>query len=215
MVGLGAFAARRRVPVTIVFIAIYGGVILLWPFEPTRFALAGWPILSALFVAGVRMLWVWRPAGLAPRAVRLVGAAAVVLVCAGYAVYNMRGVRDKWWVGIQRDGGTRAKPVAEWIARSTRPDDVVITDHDLIVYLYTGRRAVPTASFTALGRITPLTAAQDAEVLRSLLDRYRPRWYIAATRQSIDAATPLLNAPARLRLAGTISSASVYEPISP
>jgi len=85
--------------------------------------------------------------------------AGVAIVTAGYAAHNTRGVRDKWWVNIQSDAGTQAKPIAEWVARSTRPDDVVATDHDLIVYLYAGRRAVPTAKFTALGHITPLTPA--------------------------------------------------------
>ena len=88
---------------------------------------------------------------------------------AGYGSYNLRGVREKWWVNIQSDAGTRAKPIVEWVARATTPDDVLISDHDLIVYLYTGRRAVPTATFTALGRITPLSSQQDAAVVRGLL----------------------------------------------
>jgi hypothetical protein len=91
---------------------------------------------------------------------------------------------------------------------------VVISDHDLIVYLYTGRRAVPTATFTALGRITPLTPAQDAVILRSLLAQLKPRWYIATSQQGIDAATLLTqDEPPQLRFAGNISTARVYEPV--
>ena len=52
----------------------------------------------------------------------------VALVVCGYATYNLRGVRGKWWVNIQSDAGTRAKPIAEWVARATAPDDVVISD---------------------------------------------------------------------------------------
>jgi hypothetical protein len=59
--------------------------------------------------------------------------------------------------------------LAEWVARVTTPDDVVITHHDLIVYLYIERRAVPTATFTARGRITSLTPAEDAAILREML----------------------------------------------
>jgi hypothetical protein len=92
---------------------------------------------------------------------------------------------------------------------------VLITDHDLIVYLYTGRRGVPTATFTALGHITPLTAPQDAVVLRQMLASVGPRWYIASSQQGIAAATLLADErPATLRYAGSISTARVYEPTS-
>jgi hypothetical protein len=101
------------------------------------------------------------------------------------------------------------------VARATAPDDVVISDHDLIVYLYTGRRAVPTATFTARGHVTPLTPAQDAAVLRDMLASVKPRWYIASSQQAI-ASAALLEAeqPPVLRFAGSISTARVYEPVS-
>ena len=216
MVGLGAYSVRRRMGVTLAFLAIYGGVILAWPFEPIRFALVWWPVLAGLFVAGVRTLWDWRPATRAPLAIRAAGFAAITLVAGGYGWYNVRGVRDKWWVNIQSDAGTRAKPIAEWVARATRPDDILITDDDLIVYLYTGRRAIPTGTFVALSHIAPLSARQDADVLRTLLDRYHPRWYIAASSPSI-ASAQLLAAEqsAPLRYAGSIRTARVYEPVRP
>jgi hypothetical protein len=215
MLGVAAATAWRRIPVTILFLLGYGAVILVWPFEPTRFALVWWPVLAALFVAGVRRVWTWRPAAPSLVGARVATLVAAVVVTTGYGAYNLRGVRQKWWVNIQSDAGTRAKPIAEWVARATRPEDVVISDHDLIVYLYTGRRAVPTATFTALGRITPLTPAQDAVVLRGMLAQLRPRWYIATSQQGIEAATLLAaEQPPRLRYAGSISTARVYEPVT-
>lgn len=214
LAAVGASSVWRRVPITLVFLLGYGAVILVWPFEPTRFILVWWPILAALFVAGVRRVWQWRPTSLAPRALRWATTAAAVSVAVGYGDYNLRGARQKWWVNLQSDAGSRAKPIAEWVARATRPTDVVISDHDLIVYLYTGRRAVPTATFTALGRITPLTSAQDAVILRGLLAQLKPRWYIATSQQGIDAATLLTrDDPPQLRFAGNISTARVYEPV--
>jgi hypothetical protein len=212
--GLGAWSARRRLPVTLVFLLGYAAVVLAWPFEPTRFVLVWWPVLAALFVAGVRVVWRWRPSALPVRGLRIALGAAMLLVIGGYGAYNLRGVRQKWWVNIQSDAGTRAKPIAEWVARSTTPNDVLITDHDLIVYLYTGRRAVPTATFTALGHITPLTPQQDAAVLRSMLSTMKPRWYIANAQQSIAAAAILAEKqPPEMRYAGSISTARVYEPV--
>jgi 4-amino-4-deoxy-L-arabinose transferase-like glycosyltransferase len=203
----------RRVPVTLVFLAGYGTVILAWPFEPTRFALVWWPVLSILVVAAARSIWMWKPAVLPSRAARLAGLACVSLIVMGYGAYNLRGVREKWWLNIQSSMAGPAKPIAEWVLRSTQPHDVVITDHDLIVYLYTGRRGVPTATFTALGHITPLDAAQDAVVLRTMIRDFSPRWYIAHARQSIEAAEILAKDPAPLlRYAGSIATARVYEP---
>jgi hypothetical protein len=212
---LGAWTLRRRIPVTIVFLLGYAAVVLAWPFEPTRFALVWWPVLAALFAAGARAVWRWRPTTAPLRGLRFTAGAAMLLVVGGYGAYNLRGVRQKWWVNIQSDAGTRAKPIAEWVARSTTPNDVLITDHDLIVYLYTGRRAVPTATFTALGHITPLTAAEDAAILRDMLTSVKPRWYIATSQQSIAAATILAEEqPPLMRYAGSISTARVYEPVS-
>jgi hypothetical protein len=74
---------------------------------------------------------------------------------------------------------------------------------------------VPTATFTALGRVTPLTAAEDAEILRDMVAQLAPRWYIAVSQQSIDAAAILAaQQPPRLRYAGSIATARVYEPVT-
>jgi hypothetical protein len=212
---VGAASVWRRIPITIVFLVCYGAIILAWPFEPTRFALVWWPVLAGLCAAGVGRAWSWQPARLPLRLTRFAALAATLVVAAGYATYNARGARQKWWANLQSDASVSAKPIAEWVAHSTAPDDVVITDHDLIVYLYTGRRAVPTATFSALGRVTPLTAAQDAEILRGMVTRLGPRWYIAASQQSIDAAAILAaQQPPLLRYAGSIATARVYEPVT-
>jgi len=215
LAAVGAAAAWRRIPVTLAFLLCYGAVILAWPFEPTRFALVWWPVLAGLCVGGVRHIWRWRPGPLVLQVTRFAGLAATLVVAAGYATYNARGAREKWWANLQSDAAVTAKPIAEWVAHSTAPSDVLITDHDLIVYLYTGRRAVPTATFTALGRVTPLTAAQDAEILRGMVAQLGPRWYIAASQQGIAAAAMLAaHQPPLLRYAGSIATARVYEPVT-
>jgi hypothetical protein len=214
VIGLGAWSAWRRIPVTLAFMVIYAGVVLLWPFEPMRFTLVVWPVLAGLFAAGTRTIWAWRPRGLTLTTVRAAGIAAILLVAVGYGWYNARGVHGKWWVNIQSDAGKRSKPIAEWVTRTTQPDEIVVTDDDLIVYLYTGRRALPTTTFGPRSYVTPLTARQDADILRTLLTRYRPRWYIAAGSQSVASAQFLMNnPPAPLRYAGSISTARIYEPV--
>ncbi|MBW8839170.1 MAG: glycosyltransferase family 39 protein [Gemmatimonadetes bacterium] len=213
LAAVGAASVWRRIPITLVFLLGYAAIILTWPFEPTRFALVWWPVLAGLCAAGVRRVWRWRPDPLALQLTRFAALAATLVVAVGYTTYNARGARQKWWANLQSDAAVSAKPIAEWVARSTKPDDVVISDHDLIVYLYTGRRAVPTATFTARGRITPLTAAQNADILRGMVTQLAPRWYIAVSQQSIDAAAILAaQQPPLLRYAGSIATARVYEP---
>ena len=215
LLALAAWRNWRRVPITLVFLTGYGAVLLAWPFEPTRFMLVWWPVLSILVVTAVRSIWVWKPAQGGLRGLRLSALACVALIAVGYGAYNLRGVREKWWLNIQSSMAGPAKPIAEWVMRSTQPHDVVITDHDLIVYLYTGRRGVPTATFTALGHITPLNAAQDAEVLRTMIRDFSPRWYIAYARQSIESAEILTtDSVPLLRYAGSIATARVYEPVA-
>jgi hypothetical protein len=211
---LAAVKYWRRAPVTLVFLAGYGAVILAWPFEPMRFALVWWPILSILVVSAAVTIWSWRPTPTSSRIMRFAALACVAAITVGYGWYNGRGIREKWWLNIQSSMAGPAKPIAEWVARATRPEDVVITDHDLIVYLYTGRRGVPTATFTALGHITPLDAKQDAVVLRTMIRDFAPRWYIAHAKQSIEAADLLAVGPEPLlRYAGSIATARVYEPV--
>ena len=212
---LAAWRYWRRVPVTLVFLAGYGAVILVWPFEPMRFMLVWWPVLAVLLVGAARTVWSWRPTAMATRVARGAMIACVALVAVGYTSYNVRGVRDKWWLTLQSSMAGPAKPIAEWVSRSTQPHDVVITDHDLIVYLYTGRRAIPTATFTALGHITPIDAVQGAAVLRGMIGDFSPRWYIAYAHQSIESAEILAaDSVPLLRYAGSIATARVYEPVA-
>ncbi len=72
---------------------------------------------------------------------------AALLAC-GFAVYNVRGVRQRWWDTIPRANTERATPLVAWARTHTAPDDVLATDDDALLNLYTGRRAVPVGTFT-------------------------------------------------------------------
>lgn len=208
----GFFAIARRAPVTALFMLGYLAVILLWPFEPDRFVVAVWPLLLTLICASVAALWRWHPVRVPVQLVRGFALAIVGAVTAGYLAHNARGYREQWWTSAQRDAGSRAKPIAEWVTRRTSPTDVLATDDDLIVYLYTGRQAVPTSTFLARERIRPLTATEEVAVVRSLLDIYRPRFFITTSRPGIRTANALAAAvPPRLRPYGQTTNALIYE----
>jgi hypothetical protein len=130
----------------------------------------------------------------------------------GYARYNATGYSRKWWTAVQRNAGVRVKPTAEWVARYTAPSDVLATEDDLIIYLYTGRRAVPTSTFTALERTRPLSDAEDARTVKEIFDIYRPQYFIIGGDQGLRTAHAFATAsPPVLRLMGRTPSLMIYQ----
>jgi hypothetical protein len=212
----GVAAIARRTPVTALFLAAYALVIIVWPFEPDRFVLAIWPLLAVAGGAAVAAIWRWRAPGRVASAARLVALSLVGAVAVGFVVFNARGYRGQWWASVQRDAGRRARPIVEWVARHTAPSDVLVTEDDLIVYLYTGRKAVPTSTFLARERVAPLTASDDLTAVRTLLATYEPRFFITASRRGVETAEMLASeSPPRLRRHDRTATALVYERLHP
>jgi hypothetical protein len=208
----GLVVAIRRIPVTVAFVVLYTLVVLLWPFEPSRFVFPLWPLLALLVWAPVRATYQWRATTLLPRVARAGAMTLTACVLTGYAVYNARGFRGHWWEGVQRESGKGAKPIVEWVAHNTAMNDVLSTEHDLSVFLYTGRRSVPVSGFLARERISPLTQDEEVSRLRTLLTTYKPRYYITAWENALRAADTLAAArPPLVRRFASMENAFVYE----
>ena len=205
----------RRMPVSVMFLVLYIGTVLVWPFDANRFLWAVWPLLVIAVWHGAQLAWEWRPTG----HVRWLRTAAMVLALlplAGFLSYNARGYRQQWWASIQSQTGGRSRAVVEWVKRYTSENDVIATEHDLIVHLYTGRRATPVSSFLAVHRVRPLTDAEDLQALQGIITTYHPRYVIVMTNQSVKSAEVLADAnPATLRRVGKLPDAFIYERVSP
>jgi hypothetical protein len=211
----------RNAPVTVGFLACYMLVVMLWPFEPNRFLLAVWPLWLPFVCYGVLACWqAVLPGGRRfPRAMLVPWRAAVAIVvlaiAGGYTWYNVTGYSRKWWAAVQRNAGERARPTVEWVARHTSPDDVVATDDDLIVYLYTGRRAVPTSTFTAAERVRPLTPAEDLRAVDEIFAAYDPRWFIVGSEAGRRSAKALAErTPPEVRPVARTSHVLIHERLS-
>lgn len=208
-VGTKRFA--RNAQASLAFVASYTLIVMLWPFEPARFVLALWPLWPLFMGCGALALW-----GSAKQHKLLQG--AVVALCAvvalGSSWYNLTGFRKQWWVTVQRDAGVRAKPLVEWVARYTKPTDVISTEDDILVYLYTGRRSIPTTTYTAAERLQPLTDAQDLTVVQSLFDAYSPQWYVVGSKQGVRTADAL-GKTGRLQRVGFLPGLTLYQSTSP
>jgi len=202
----------RNAPVTLGFLGGYMLVVMLWPFEPNRFLIAVWPLWFPLLGFGVSACW---RAGV-PQVVRLPWR-AVVLVAAGgigggYLWYNGMGYHRKWWTAVQRNAGERARPTAEWVARHTAPNAILATEDDLILYLYTGRQAVPTSTFTAGERVRPLSDAEDLAAVEEIFAAYQPEFFIVGSAAGLRTARTLAERlPPQLRRVGTTPAVTIFQ----
>ncbi len=116
---------------------------------------------------------------------------------------------------MQQKAGVRARPTVEWVARHTAPTDVLSTEDDLIVYLYTGRKSVPTSTFTAAERVRALTDAEDVAVVDELFAAYNPNWFIVSSALGVRTARTLAaRTPPVLREAAQKPHVMIFERVA-
>lgn len=219
----GLIRLARRIPATASFLVLYLLLVVLWPFAPARFVWGVWPIVLLCFASGLQGVWRMTGPGIATRP-PLAGAVALtrwaLLACAallftGYAAYNVKGVNREWWTTVQRSVADRARPLAEWTIANTKPTDVLATDDDVLIYLYTGRRTIPNSRLSAQEHLTPQTQAVAARALHEILRAYGADYVLASTRYGIQAATGLeVERPAELRLVTTLRTGAVFAPVT-
>jgi hypothetical protein len=194
---LGAIALRRRAPVTLLFLAGYAALVLIWPFSPSRFVWSVWPLLLFVLLAAGRSVASqdWKTLPL----LRAVAAGALLWVTAGYTAYEQRAVRGHWWASISRSADQRIAPAIAWTLANTAPEDVVASDDEGAVFLYTGRRAVPVASFTTAHYLRERSAVVEAEEgLVPLLAAYPLRAVLVGSIRTFDATQYLATRPVPL-----------------
>jgi hypothetical protein len=215
LIALGAWRLRRRIPVTLWFLASYMALVIVWPFEPTRFVWVLLPIFGLMAAYGVAAVAGWRPTRWPLRLARGGVLATAVLLAAGYAVYNVRGVRERWWATIPDQNTARATPLVGWVRASTTETDVLATDDDALLHLYTGRPTVPVGTFTPQEYLQAQTYQFASVELGRIMDRYRPRYVLCSTSYGVMAARAfLVGAKPRLRVVRVLSRGVVFERIA-
>lgn len=183
---VGVASAWRRMRVTTLFVAGYLGIVLVWPFSPLRFVWGIWPLLMLFPAAG---LVAARESEFVRqrRAARPVVGALAAAVALGIIAFNVQGYANAWWSSNARFHARRVLPQLAWVAQRTAPNDVVGSDAEAAVYLYTGRRAVPLTTFTAAEYVRERTAAEETAVVASLLATYKPRFVLVTSPQLVAA----------------------------
>lgn len=235
---LGIREWLRRAPAAALFLLLYLLVVVVWPFAPERFVWGVWPMIGLLY--GTAILEIWRAgfgrapmrsvdgashrrdvarSGSAMRSWRHHGRAAalgvIVLLAIGYSAHNIDGVRRSWWTQLQAQIANRARPLAEWVVANTDSAAVLATDDDVLIYLYTGRRAVPNGTFTPQEHLAAQSRSFATEALRGILASYPIDFVLASSEYGVYAAKGLVQArPAELRIARTLTAGAVFVPVA-
>jgi hypothetical protein len=134
------------------------------------------------------------------------GAIAVgALLAVGASVRIAAAARTQAWSAIPRARENAARPILTVVGAATDTGDVVVSDEETMVFLYTGRRGVPATSFTADEYLYPRTQAQRGQALEAILAQYRPALVVSSGAASMQGARDLTaRAPERLRFVGRI-----------
>lgn len=193
--GTAAISAYwRRLPVTLLFLGGYVAIVAIWPFAPTRFVWGIWPLVLLLPALGMHAALCRREW---PRLSRGLLVVAFAWLAAGYGAYELRAARGSWWSSIARANTRRIDATTRWILAHSTPDQVIATDDEEAVFLYTGRRTVPIISFTAMHYLEAHEPARNAaEGLVPVLAQYPVDLVVVGSAQSFAVARFLADQPA-------------------
>ncbi len=215
LVATAVAAWWRRIPVTILFLSGYLTIVAVWPFQPSRFIWGVWPLIlmllafaaHAAITGGAR----WH------RGVRVLVFASVCWVSIGYAMYEVRAARGRWWSSIPRAAVDHIAFAVGWTRANTAPTDIISTEDEGPVFLYTGRRTIPVRTFTVDQYLANPSPEQEARAgLVPLLAAYPARAVLVSTRLARDVAQYLAAGPGpRLLDQGAYAGGSAYLVIRP
>jgi hypothetical protein len=192
--------------VTVLFVAAYAAIVLILAYAPWRYVWGVWPLVLLAMACGAVELW-----SRARLPAARVGVVALSLVPAiGMLRTEAYSYLARSWEQPARTAGAQIVPLIEWVRRNTRSHDVVLSEGEQMVYLYTGRQAAPPESFTALEYSTPRTAAGHVASLAAMLDAVPANYLISLSPDVVRAARDLA-APRNLRELTRAGSGVVFE----
>lgn len=199
---LGIVALATRAPGAALMLVLYLGMVAVWPFDPTRFLWGIWSLFAVTLAAGAE----WgmaraRPLRLATMA--LAGAGAI-----GATAYAGFGLRHDWSSGLPQRRALGGLPIVFWVQEHTRPTDVVTSEEEAMVWLYTSRQAVPNTRFTPDEYVYQPTPADRRAALDGIIRRYDPDWIIASMETVRQAALERAGPAGDLRLTDSLPGGS-------
>jgi hypothetical protein len=145
----GMAVLARRAPAAGWMLWAYVPIVALWPYGPDRFLWGVLPWLAVAFVAGVHALAMRA----APRrGSRAVAVAAALIVGAGFGTFQVLGFARGGATSAQVSISAAMTEVLPWIRTATDTSAVIAGEDEALIWLYTGRRAVPSFLWRVRGR---------------------------------------------------------------
>ncbi len=137
----GGVASFRRAPALVTTLALYLFISTIWPFAPDRFVWIVLPWLSLMLAAGWLRLW---RLGRAGRAAALLMAAVLAV---GYLRPEVLSLTQRRFARLAEGISQPFRLLTAAIGGELPPMAVVAGQDESLIYLYTGRRAVPSNLF--------------------------------------------------------------------
>ena len=170
VLGTGGVILARRAPALGWSLACYVAVVLLWPYAPDRFLWAVLPLFLVALAVGAAALW--RAAGgwedWRRWALRGLALAGTLPALVGFGEYQYRGFARRWPTATQRGISESFERILPWVRSATPVSAVLAGEDEALLWLYTGRRAVPSYLWHLQGR---RDVSYGPDSLRAFFDR--------------------------------------------
>jgi len=134
-------SARTRWRILHLYALLYGGLVLAWPFLPSRFLIPFTPFLLFFLLRGWQLLF--DKLGVRRMRAGLVEALLVAPLAVLFLHEALRiagSTEDDYHLRIYPMNFEELREAEAWIARHTRPDDVIASAHPGSLFLETGRQ---------------------------------------------------------------------------
>lgn len=162
---LGVRLLAQRAPSAGLMLLAYLGIVAVWPYGPDRFVWGALPWLALAFALGLtRVLARAEPR----RWLRLTGFAAAAIVAAGFLPRQALGLVRGNATSTQRGISATFSEVLPWVRSATDSSAVIASEDEALIWLYTGRRAVPSFLWRVRGRSAQ---SYGPDTLRAFFDR--------------------------------------------
>lgn len=169
----------------------YIAAVIVWPFHVERFLWGLWPAFILLAAYGMRELWEWRGARLAPVFSRVALVCGTVLLV-GNVSYNVGGIYNGHVTLAPSVMSSRNLPVLRYVnSREDLRNEVVAADVAAMASLYSGLQLVPTGDLKVADHVRPANVGEAAQRLANIDARYRPTIYVFLRGPGMARAMPL------------------------
>src|SRR5262249_39112001 len=163
--------------------------VCVWPWAPHRFLIPLLPLTTVYLIRTVGQVAAFARTRGAPRSGER-GYGLVLLACIALVAANLAILKDAPLVHSRQESSVASHcgcPVAwssyedlfAWLRKNPAPDDILVSEVDPMLYLYTGRRGIFPVVCPPQSRFYNLPSPPDtADVPLRILTAHRPRFLV-------------------------------------